>query len=79
MSGDNIQILNINNIGYCLSDSLFDKALLYTKGSRNARELIKKKDISEDNYIFARDNGEEWEETDDSNKCVDRGNDLHIL
>lgn len=69
---NNEQIININNTEYYLSEYLFEKALIYTKGSRNARELIKKKNISEENYVYARNNNGIWDETDGSSKKFDK-------
>ncbi len=67
-----IQIIKINNREYYLSDDLFQKALLYTKGCRNARELIKKKKIDDDNFIYASNKGTKWAETDGSSRKLDK-------
>lgn len=72
MSNNNKQIINIDDTEYYLSDYLFEKALLYTKGSRNARELIKKKNINENSYIYARNNGDNWEKSDGTSKKFDK-------
>lgn len=55
-----LQIIDINDVKYYQTEDMFDIPLIYTKGSRNARELIKKKKIGEDNYIFARNENGEW-------------------
>lgn len=67
-----IQIIKINDREYYLSDDLFQKALLYTKGCRNARELIKKKKIDDDNFIYASNKGTKWTETDGSSRKLDK-------
>jgi hypothetical protein len=47
-------IIRIKKVDYIHCDEVFEHALIYCKGSRSSRELIKKKDIDEDNYIFAK-------------------------
>lgn len=69
-----IHAINIDDTNYVASEELFNKAPIYTKGCRNARELIKKKSIGENNYIFAAKNKkkEEWKVTDGSSKKTDQ-------
>ena len=68
-----IQIINIDDIEYVTAEELFNKAPIYVKGNRNARELIKKKNIG-DNYIFAAKNKKDgkWKVTDGSSKKIDQ-------
>jgi len=48
----------INKQEYINSDDLFDKAPIYCKLCRNARDLIKKKNITD--YVFAKLNDTNW-------------------
>jgi hypothetical protein len=47
-------IIRIKKVDYVHSDEVFEYAPIYCKGSRSSRELIKKKEINDNNYIFAR-------------------------
>lgn len=69
-----IHTIKIGSTNYITSEELFNKAPIYIKGCRNARELIKKKNVSVDNYIFAAKNkkNDEWIITDGSSKKTDQ-------
>jgi hypothetical protein len=55
-----METLNYNNITYIHSDYILENAPIYSKGSRGARNLIKNKDIKEDNFIYAKKQENEW-------------------
>ena len=60
----------INKEEYISSDELFEKAPVYCKVSRSARELIKKKKITE--YIFAKLVKSDWVATDGNSYKYDK-------
>jgi len=55
--------IKINNKRYVSVDDIFDKAPIYCKGSRNGRELVKNKELSNIDYIFAKKSDDEWIES----------------
>lgn len=62
----------INEIEYIASEILFDKAPVFCK-SRNARDLLKKKNIAETNYVFAKLNKENiWMISDGNSRKFDK-------
>ena len=50
----------INEIEYVKGDHIINNAPIYSKSCRNARDLIRKKNISVENYIYARNEKNEW-------------------
>lgn len=58
------EIYTINGKKYVLSDFILINAPIYTKGCRNGRELLKKKEIDEKYYCFARLEDDDWIVTD---------------
>jgi hypothetical protein len=56
--------ITFKKVEYVECSQILEKAPIYTKGSRNTRTLIKKKEIPEDMYIFAKKNEEgRWVKT----------------
>jgi hypothetical protein len=67
-----ISIIHKNN-NYIHSDYIIKKnAPIYCKGSRSARDLIKNKNIQNNNYLFARNKNNEWTITDGKSAKVDK-------
>jgi len=66
------KVIKITKRDYYLADDIFETAPIFTKGFRNARELIKKKNINEDNYIYATRKNDKWKETDGSSRKMDK-------
>lgn len=62
----------INNKNYLLSDDLFKKAPIYCKDSRNSRELIKNKKLTDKQYIFARQMENKWIISDGKSRKYDK-------
>jgi hypothetical protein len=54
----------INDKNYVHSDFILSNAPIYSKGCRSSRDLIKKKNIVPDKYIFARLKDNKWLVTD---------------
>jgi hypothetical protein len=52
--------IKINNKRYISVDDIFDKAPIYCKGSRNGRELVKNKELTSSDFIFAKKSDDEW-------------------
>ena len=46
--------LTINNIEYVLSDYILKNAPIYSKGARSSRDLMRRKKISKDDFIFMK-------------------------
>ena len=46
--------LTIDNIEYVLSDYILKNAPIYSKGSRSTRDLMKRKKISENDYVYMK-------------------------
>src|SRR5690606_7407444 len=56
--------ININKKNYILVDDVIKSCPIWCKSIRNGRELIRKKNIEEPNYIFARLENSSWIETE---------------
>jgi hypothetical protein len=56
----------INNLKYSQSEFLFNDAPIFCKGSRTTRDLIKKKNIDQKYYVYAKydSNTNNWIITD---------------
>ena len=52
--------INYNDKNYVHGDFILSNAPIYSKGCRSSRDLIKKKNIITDKYIFARLKDNEW-------------------
>ncbi len=52
--------INYNNKDYIEGGYILDNAPIYSKGCRSSRDIIKKKNIVSDKYIFARLKDNEW-------------------
>ena len=65
--------ININNIEYVHVDNILSKALVYSKGVRTGKELIKKHKIDKNNYIFGRLNKDnQWIQTEGKSLKYDK-------
>jgi hypothetical protein len=58
-----MNIITIQNKEYIESDYILIHAPIYSKGCRSSRDLIRKKNISSDNFIYARFDKNEWKIT----------------
>lgn len=65
-----METIAINKIKYINAETLKTNATEFFKGCRNARELITKKEIDDDNYIYARYDSEKNEWTESTGKSV---------
>ncbi len=63
--------IKIKKVNYILAEKVRETAPLFFKGCRNVRELIVKKNISDDNYIFCQKIGDEWKIKSGSSKKLD--------
>lgn len=61
-----------NNKTYILADFILEKAPIYSKGCRSTRDLIKKKQINESDYLFARLDDNQWVITDGKSPKFDK-------
>jgi len=70
----NMEIIEIDNTQYYESNKLKDISPIYFSKCRNVREIIKKNNISNDNYVFARHNADDkvWNISDGKNKRLDK-------
>ena len=64
--------INYNNKNYVHGDFILSNAPIYSKGCRSSRDLIKKKNIASDKYIFARLKDNEWLVTDGKSVKFDK-------
>jgi hypothetical protein len=60
------------NKKYVNGDYIINNAPVYSKGSRGSRDLIKKKSINNDKYVFARMVDDKWLITDGKSAKVDK-------
>jgi hypothetical protein len=60
------------NCAYIIGDYVIKNAPIYCKGSRSARDLIKNKEIQNNNYLFARNKDDKWTITDGKSAKVDK-------
>jgi len=51
---------NINNIEYIMVDYIRENAPIYSKGSRSSRDLMKRKKINQEDYIFMKLYSNRW-------------------
>ena len=65
-----MNILTINNDEFVESDYLFQKAPVYCKLCRTARDLVRKKKITE--YVFAKLVGKKWSVSDGKSYKYDK-------
>lgn len=63
-----------NNTTYISADYILKNATLFCKGSRNSRDLLRRKNITQDNYIFVRKDRKTFDFTisDGTSPKVDR-------
>uniref|UniRef100_A0A6C0H908 Bro-N domain-containing protein n=1 Tax=viral metagenome TaxID=1070528 RepID=A0A6C0H908_9ZZZZ len=59
-----MELITIENKQYILGDYILNNALMYSKGVRSSRELVKKKNINEKKYIYARYVNNQWIKTE---------------
>lgn len=62
----------INKKNYIQADSIIENAPIWCKGVRNGRELIKKKTIEAEHFIYARFTDDAWSETDGKSVKYDK-------
>ena len=68
-----MELIEIDNKKYITADKLFEYAPLFCKGARNTRELIKKKNIKSEDFIYGRENKNgEWIISDGKSKRLDK-------
>jgi len=69
-----MEIIKINKNQYYDCNEVINNAPIFCKGIRNGREFIKKKNVDEKNYIFARKNKKDniWEESDGKSIKMDK-------
>lgn len=69
-----METITYNNITYVLSDYILQNAPIFCRSIRNSRDLVKRKNILEDNFIFARKNkkSNEWIISDGKSPKVDK-------
>jgi hypothetical protein len=68
-----MEIIKLNNNEYVQADYILSKALVYSKGIRTGKELIKKHNIDNTNYIFGRKNKEnQWIQTEGKSLKFDK-------
>jgi phage anti-repressor protein len=69
-----METITINKIEYYNGIDIINNAPKFSKGSRNAHELIRNKNILSDNYIYARLSGKKWNKYDGEvkNKRLDK-------
>lgn len=64
--------INYNNKDYIEGGYILDNAPIYSKGCRSSRDIIKKKNIVSDKYIFARLKDNDWTITDGKSVKFDK-------
>ena len=64
--------INYNGKNYVHGDFILSNAPIYSKGCRSSRDLIKKKNIASDKYIYARLKDNEWLVTDGKSVKFDK-------
>ncbi len=64
--------INYNNKDYIEGGYILDNAPIYSKGCRSSRDIIKKKNIVSDKYIFARLKDNNWTITDGKSVKFDK-------
>ena len=64
--------INHENKEYIIGDYVINNAPIYCKASRSARDLIKKKLIEKNNYLFARKTDDKWVISDGKSAKVDK-------
>jgi hypothetical protein len=64
--------ITIENKKYIIGDIVLTEAPIYSKGSRSARDLIKKKGIENDKFIYARKVGDKLVVSDGKSAKMDK-------
>jgi hypothetical protein len=67
-----MQTIKLNNYSYILANYILENAPIYSKGIRSGKDLIRKKIISNDNYIFARFVDNKWIPSDGKSAKFDK-------
>jgi hypothetical protein len=67
-----IDNIKINNIKYYTAEELQNKSPIYFKGCRSVRDIIKKKNIHKNEYIYAKKQNNVWTVADGNNKRLDK-------
>lgn len=64
--------IKIDNKKYIIGEYILENALIYSKGARGSRDLIKKKAIDKSKYIFARNINDVWTVNDGKSVKFDK-------
>jgi hypothetical protein len=64
--------IKIDNKKYIIGEYILENALIYSKGARGSRDLIKKKVIDKSKYIFARNINDVWTVNDGKSVKFDK-------
>lgn len=64
--------LTIDNIEYVLSDYILKNAPIYSKGARSSRDLMRRKKISKDDFIFMKLKGDKYIKSDGKSIKLDK-------
>jgi hypothetical protein len=69
-----MEIIRINKLNYVLGDDVLQKAPIYCKGCRSSRDIIRKKNIDKNNFIYARKDNKtnEWTINDGKSVKIDK-------
>ena len=67
-----MKVITINTKKYTLADDIIKATLIWCKGIRNGRELVKKKDINKKHFIYARYTDDKWIENDGKSVKYDK-------
>lgn len=70
---DGFETSLFNGVMYYMADEIMKRAPIYSKGCRSTREMVKKRNIEEPNYLFAkRSRTGEWVKSDGSSRQLDK-------
>jgi hypothetical protein len=64
--------INHNNKNYIKGDYILSNTLVYSKGCRTSRDIIKKKNVTNTDFIYAREKDNEWVITDGNSAKMDK-------
>ena len=67
-----MEVITINNKNYVKGDYVLSNAPVYSKGCRSSRDVIRRKNISCDNFIYARFENNVWNATNGKSVKFDK-------
>jgi len=67
-----METITINEINYVLADYILKNAPIYSKSCRSSKDLIRKKNIDENNYLYARIIDSQWKISDGKSAKIDK-------